>query len=161
MHTSHTITVNIICITVMNMRKTINRLRAVIIFLIGGSAYICIEILWRILHRSEPTHWTMFFLGGCAFYCISKINDRFPEKTVSAKKCILGTFAILLLEFVSGCALNIWLSMGIWDYTHLPMNIMGQVCLPFAIAWYGLTAIAFTMDRFIKHKIFHRKLLFP
>lgn len=142
------------------MRKTINRLRAAIIFLIGGSAYICIEILWRIIHRSEPTHWTMFLLGGLSFFFISKINDKFPEKTVSMKKCLLATSLILSLEFSFGCALNIWLSMDIWDYTHLPMNIMGQVCLPFAGAWYILAAAAFGVDRFIKHKIFHRRIIF-
>lgn len=142
------------------MQKIINRLSSIIIFLIGGSVYICIEVLWRFLHKSGPTHWTMFFLGGTAFYCISKINDRFPQKTVSSKKCLWGTATILILEFIYGLVLNIWLSMGIWDYTDMPMNLLGQVCLPFAVAWYALTAVAFIADRFIKTKLFNKKTIF-
>jgi uncharacterized membrane protein len=32
--------------------------------------------------------------------------------------------------------------MGVWDYSHVPFNIMGQICPMFSLLWAGI-AIAF------------------
>lgn len=125
-----------------------------ILFIIGGLVYISIEIIWRYMVGSTPTHWTMFVLGGIIFLLIGGINEYISWETPLWLQCVIGTSIILLLEFVFGCILNLWLGLHIWDYSQLPFNILGQICLPFAFAWYFLSAIAIILDDYLRYWIF-------
>lgn len=125
-----------------------------VLFLIGGTVYIIIEILWRKAMGSHPTHWTMFILGGLCFLLVGAINECFPWETPMWKQCIIGTSIILLLEFVFGCILNLWLGLNIWDYSNTPLNLLGQISLPFAVAWYFLTALAIILDDWLRYWLF-------
>lgn len=104
------------------------------LFVIGGIIYITIEMLWRRLMGSHPTHWTMFILGGLCFVLVGEINEFLSWDTPIWKQCAIGTIIILALEFIFGCILNLWLGLNIWDYSNTPMNILGQISLPFAVA---------------------------
>ncbi len=42
------------------------------LFLIGGCAYVLIELLYR-----QHSHWTMFLLGGLCFVCVGLLNNLF------------------------------------------------------------------------------------
>ena len=48
--------------------------------------------------------------------------------------------AITVVEFVAGLIINVWLGMGVWDYSAMPGNIMGQVCPQFLAMWMILAA---------------------
>lgn len=128
-----------------------------LLFLIGGTLYIIIEIIWRKIFGSHPTHWTMFLLGGLAFVFIGLINEYLSWETSILIQCLIGTFGVLLLEFIFGCVLNLWLNLNIWDYSSVPFNILGQVCLPFAFAWYFLTAIAIVLDDYLRYWLFREE----
>lgn len=43
------------------------------------------------------------------------------------------------MEFVVGLIVNVAWKQNVWDYSNLPLNIMGQVCLPFSILWFLIT----------------------
>ena len=34
---------------------------------------------------------------------------------------------------------NIILQWNVWDYSNVPFNVMGQICLPFSIIWFFLS----------------------
>ncbi len=125
-----------------------------ILFLIGGALYIIIEIIWRKIFGSKPTHWTMFFLGGLAFIFIGAINEYLSWETPLWIQCLIGTLFVLILEFVFGCVLNLWLKLDIWNYSNIPFNVLGQVCLPFTFAWYLLTAVAIILDDYLRYWLF-------
>lgn len=133
------------------------RLKPIALFLIGGAIYITIEILWRGALGSHPTHWTMFVLGGLSFVVIGEINELFPWDMPIWLQAIVGAVCVILLEFVFGCVLNLWLRLDIWDYSHLPLNVLGQVCLPFAIAWFGLSFIAIVLDDWLRYWLFNEE----
>ena len=38
-------------------------------------------------------------------------------------------------ELAAGLVLNIWLGLDIWDYSALPCNLMGQICVRFTALW--------------------------
>lgn len=99
------------------------------IFTANGISYCFIEILWR-----RYTHWTMAIIGGICFLILFRIFTSF-EKISLIKKCLIGSGIITSIEFISGCIVNIWLKMGIWDYSSLPVNILGQVCLIYSFLW--------------------------
>lgn len=101
----------------------------IIIFILGGIAYCLIEIIWR-----RYTHWVMGIVGGLCFLTLFRLYQR-TKNTPIWKKCVLGAVIITVIEFVSGCFINIYFSMNVWDYSSLPVNIMGQVCLLYSVLW--------------------------
>ena len=133
------------------MKKLIKHL---LLFVGGGAIYITIEVLWRKLMGSHPTHWSMFILGGLCFVLVGWINEFLSWNTSIWKQCAIGTAIILTLEFIFGCVLNLWLGLDVWDYSNSPFNILGQVCLPFAVAWYFLTALAIILDDWLRYWLF-------
>lgn len=104
------------------------------LFFLGGSAYIVLELIWR-----GYTHWTMFLAGGLCFILVDLMKITLSNRSFLFH-CILSALIILTVEFVFGCIVNIWLSMNVWDYSRLPFNVMGQICLPFFILWFILSA---------------------
>ncbi len=121
--------------------------KEIIIFLIFGFLYICLELLYR-----GHTHISMFFVGGLCGVLIGLINDNTPDMPLFYQ-CVLGTTIVTLIEFISGCYLNIYLGLGVWDYSHMPFNFLGQVCLPFSIIWMFLSIPVIYLDDYLKNKL--------
>ena len=94
----------------------------------------------------------MFFVGGLCGVLIGLINDNTPDIPLFYQ-CILGTTIVTLIEFISGCYLNIYLGLGVWDYSHVPFNFLGQVCLPFSIIWMFLSIPVIYLDDYLKNKL--------
>ncbi len=93
--------------------------------ILDGLVYYAIEGIWHI-----PTN------GGWANVLMLPVG-RFV---------FLGALIVLIVEFVSGCILNIWLGMGIWDYSNIPFNILGQVCLLYGMLWILLMPFAIWLE---------------
>ena len=102
-----------------------------------------IEILWR-----GHTHWSMGILGGLCFVLIG-ILDEIEDHPPIVLQMLQGAVIVTVLEFIAGLILNIWLGLDIWDYSNMPFNIMGQVCLPFFIAWFFLSYPAIKLENLI------------
>lgn len=126
-----------------------NNKKNIILFMIFGAIYCIIEILYR-----GYTHPSMFIVGGLCGVLIGLLNEVFPKMNMRIQ-CLLSTIIILTIEFLSGCILNILLDLHIWDYSNLPFNIMGQICLPFAIAWIVLSFFCIKLDDYLRRKIFN------
>lgn len=130
-------------------------LKPIILFSIGGGIYISIEIIYRFLMDKPLTHWAMYILGGIAFLLIGALNEHIAWEIPFWIQEIIGTAITLLLEFIFGCILNLWLELNIWDYSSLPFNILGQICLPFALIWAVLVAIAIVLDDYLRYWLFN------
>ena len=118
-----------------------------ILFSVGGLAYMIIETLF-----SGSTHWTMGILGAICFILIGLINSYYDLPLY--KQMLMGTVIITALEFIAGIILNLWLHLNIWDYSTLPYNILGQICLPFSILWFFLCLPAIFLDDWIRTALF-------
>ena len=129
------------------MRNTMEHL---ILFLIGGSVYYALEMLWR-----GYSHWSMFIVGGVAFILVGLINEYFTYDIPLWKQCWISMIIITILEFVSGCILNLWLGLDIWNYTVL--DILGQVSLPFMAIWFGLSVVGIVLDDLLRWKLFNEE----
>lgn len=53
-----------------------------------------------------------------------------------------GAAAATLVEYAVHWAYDVFLGVAFWDYSRLPGNLHGRVCLPFTLAWGVLTALA-------------------
>ncbi len=121
------------------------------LFCIGGFVYILIELLWR-----GRSHWTMFWVGGTCFRVIAKIY-RFFARCGLLTRCAISAVAITAIEFVSGCICNLYFKMRVWDYSHLPLNIMGQVCLLYTAFWGILSIPANYFHAFLEKALSFRR----
>lgn len=119
------------------------------LFFFGGIAYIIIELLWR-----GRSHVSMFVLGGLCFVIIGAINEKYTSNMPMIIQMIFGTFIVTALEFIFGCILNLYFKLNIWDYSDVPFNIMGQVCLPYTILWFLLTPVCIIADDYIRYAFF-------
>ena len=135
------------------MDKSLKELfKAVILFLIGGLAYCGIEILWR-----GHTHWTMGVLGGFCFVIIGGLNNYIPWEMKLWKQAVTGSLIVTSCEFVAGIILNLFLGLHIWDYSNVPFNLLGQICLPFTALWFFLSIICIFVDDWLRHVLFHEE----
>ena len=130
-----------------------NKLKIITTYLllgaIGSIIYMSLEILWR-----GYTHWTMGILGGICFICLGLINELLSWETPLVLQMLIGSTIITILEFITGCIVNLWLGWNIWDYSNLPLNLLGQICLPFSILWYFISAIGIIIDDYIRYIYF-------
>lgn len=130
--------------------KVIKQLfKYVVLFLIGGATYFCIEMLWR-----GHSHWTMFIVGGICFIFCGGINEWFDWDIPLWIQMLLCAAGITTIEFISGIIINIIFKLNVWDYSNLPLNIMGQVCLWFSLLWFFLSALAIILDDWLRYWLF-------
>lgn len=123
-----------------------------VLFFFGGLVYYSIEILWR-----GYSHWTMIILGGLCFVAVGLINNILPWNMVIELQALIGAVLITSLEFVVGLIVNVNLGWDIWDYSNVPFNFLGQICLPFSLLWYMLSIIVIFTDDYIRHIFFNEK----
>lgn len=123
------------------------------LFAIGGGLYILIEIAWR-----GWSHPAMYFVGGVCFVLIGLINEfRLTWDMPLILHGLIATGIILVIEFASGLVLNVWFELAIWDYSSLPGNLLGQVCVPFAGLWYALSIAGIIIDDYLRYWFFEEE----
>lgn len=52
-----------------------------------------------------------------------------------------GAAAATAVEYAVHWAYEVFLGVAFWDYSRVPGNLQGRVCLPFSLAWGLLTAL--------------------
>lgn len=117
-----------------------------ILFLIGGFIYGAIEVIVK----GGDTHPSMFALGGLCFLLIGGLSRKIPLLA----RMGAGAGIITALEFICGVIVNIWLQQAVWDYSHMPLNVMGQICLLFTVFWFLLTLPGIILSGYFKYRLF-------
>lgn len=134
-------------------------LKLCILALIGGITYILIELAWR-----GYSHISMFILGALCFVLLGGINEFLPWELGFVWQMLIGAGIVTILELIVGIVVNIWFGLEVWDYSNLPFNFMGQICLPFSFAWTLLSGVAIVVDDYLRYWLFgeekpHYKIL--
>lgn len=124
-------------------------LKHVFLFAAGGLLYNVIEILFR-----GYSHWTMFFLGGMCFVLLGRINEGISWEMPLWKQICVGAGMITGLEFLTGCIINLWLGWKIWDYSGVPGNVLGQICLPYILLWLPVSLGGIFLDDWLRFWLF-------
>lgn len=140
------------------MNKLKNILEYLFLFITGGIIYYLIETVYKGITKGESSHWSMFILGGVCFVTIGLINQFYLTWDMNIfKQMLIGSMLITMLEFITGCIVNLWFDWNVWDYSNLPLNILGQICLQFSIIWFFLSGIAILLDDYIRYKLFNEE----
>ena len=94
----------------------------------------------------------MGIVGGLAFIFIGLINEFYSWYMPLWKQCGIAMLIITILEFISGCIVNLWLGWNVWHYTTL--DILGQISIPAMAGWYFLSAVGIVLDDVLRWKFF-------
>lgn len=119
----------------------------------GGSTYCSLEVIFR-----GRSHWSMVVLAFILFLLIGGLNNALPWEMSLAKQGIIGACMVTVLEFITGCIVNIWLGWNVWDYSNMPLNILGQVCLPFSLLWILLSIVCIIVDDYLRYLMFNEQM---
>ena len=120
----------------------------VLVFVTGAVLYFAIETVWR-----GYSHISMALLGGLCFLSLYLLGRFFPNMPMLLY-CILGGVVISLLELGAGEIINLRLGLDVWDYSSLPLNFRGQICVLFSFFWCLLCMPANVLARFMRTRIF-------
>lgn len=112
----------------------------------GGLLYVTLELAWR-----GRSHWTMFMLGGICFVCLGLINEVLPWDMALWRQILIGAGIVTALEFLTGCVVNLGLGWGVWDYSSLPGNILGQICPQYCLLWLPVSLAGIVLDDWLRY----------
>lgn len=119
------------------------------LFLVGGIIYSIIEVFFR-----GHTHWTMFIVGGVCFILLGLQNEVTDWEMSLFWQAVNGGIIITVVEFITGCIVNLCLGWEVWDYSNMPFNIFGQICLPFSVLWCLLSIVGIMVDDWLRYIFF-------
>ena len=112
-------------------------------FLMGYFIYSMIEIINR-----GYTHWTMSLTGGFILAALYSINCR--KGMTLMKSSFAGAVLITAAELIVGIFDNLIMHWNVWDYSGMPYNFLGQICLLFSCYWFLLCIPAYYLCRLIR-----------
>lgn len=124
------------------MKKRIYTYELAFMFLLGSLIYSLLEICFR-----GYTHWTMTILGGISAAALYIISSGTASVFIQA---MYGAAVITAMELMTGVAVNIVFGMNVWDYSGVPMNLLGQICLPFTALWYLISLPGILLCRIVR-----------
>ena len=109
-----------------------NRKKTLSLFVLGGSAYVGLELLYR-----RRSHISMFAAGGLCFLLLGRLRKaRLPLPL----KAAVGAGIITGVELGTGLLVN--RDHHVWDYRRLPGNFKGQICPLFSAIWVPVSLMA-------------------
>ena len=120
-----------------------------LLWALGGSFYYAFEVFFR-----GFSHWSMFVLGG---FCLIFCDQQGIWTHWSAplwKQVVWCVIFVVSGEFITGIIVNKIMHWNVWDYTGMPFQFMGQICLPFAVIFSGLCVAGIIMSGYLLHFLY-------
>lgn len=123
-----------------------------LLFGVGYCTYIAIEVTYR-----GYSHILMGICGGLAIILIDKINDYLSWDMDILIQGGIGSLIITTFELVIGeISLHTNYLPVMWDYSNVPLNFDGVICLPFSLIWIFLSIVAILMADSINYYVFNQ-----
>ena len=120
----------------------------------GGAVYFLLEVAYKTF-RGEPESisWTMLVLAAILCIPIERAGAEMPWDIplwIQAAGCAA---LVTATELMAGLVLNVWLELGVWDYSDLWGNLWGQICPQFAAIWWGLCLVFIPVFDWIRYAV--------
>lgn len=117
--------------------------RALSVFAVGGMLYCASELLYR-----RRTHPSMFAAGGLALLTADRVRRvRCRGGAGRARLALHGR--VHVHRAVHRPARQPQGRTRVWDYSRMPLNYKGQICLPFTLLWAALSGPAMGVCTFL------------
>ena len=123
-----------------------------VLFIAFSALYVWIEIMFR--NRSDRS---MMALSGVWGVTLGLLNNIIPWSMGLVQQGLIGGFLIVTpMEYFVGKFL-VNQDLSIWNYSNMPWNIDGQICLPFTLIWCIISVIVVVLDDYLRYFIFDEK----
>jgi len=126
-----------------------------------GSRWMSGDLIgFRGLSAPSLAGWSsLWMLGiyGFVGVVLGGMNETTIGEWRMISQCLLALVFSLAVEFSSGCVLNLWLKLEIWDYRNDRFNLYGQICAANAVKFFFLSPFAFWADDLIRHLAYGEK----
>lgn len=124
------------------MTKTGRRVLSMLLWSWGGTVYFLLEVVFKTL-RGEPEQisWTMLVVAMILTIPVERCGEQLPWEVPLWLQALSCALLVTAVELAAGVILNIWLGLDIWDYSHLPFNLWGQICPQFSAVWWFLCLV--------------------
>lgn len=118
------------------MSKAGSRVLCMLLWTWGGALYFLMEVVWKTASgEPERISWTMLLVAILLSAAVERCGYQLPWELPLWLQALACAFLVTVVELVSGLILNVWMGLGIWDYSHLPGNLWGQICPQFFLVW--------------------------
>ena len=95
----------------------------------------------------------MFALAIFLAIPLERFGAELPWNMPLIAQATICTVGITAAEFVAGLIINVWLGMGVWDYSAMPGNVMGQICPQFIGLWLILSHVGIIMLDWLRYVV--------
>ena len=119
---------------------------------VGGCLYYSFELLFR-----GFSHWSMFVLGGVCFVFFQVQARMLRWQDPLWRQVLRCAVFVTALEFITGIIVNKWMDWHVWDYTGMPLQLFGQICVPFMLLFGALAGLGIYLGGNILWKFFGEK----
>ena len=125
-------------------------LKTLIMFFVGFFLYLSIEYVYR-----GYTYPLMGILGGITIVVLDRINDEISWDVDLCNQAILGANLITLMELIVGLIAKYTPLLPVmWDYSNIPINFHGVICLPFYFVWMIKSIVAIFIADALNYYVF-------
>ncbi len=112
---------------------------SILLWVWGGTVYFLLEVGYKSLTgHPERISWTMLVLAIVLTIPVERCGAELPWSCPLWLQALACAALVSVVELAAGLVLNVWMGLGIWDYSGLTGNLMGQICPQFAAVWWGL-----------------------
>lgn len=114
-----------------------------LLWFFGGTLYFLLEVAYKTA-TGHPEHisWTMLVLSIVLTIPVERCGDGLPWSCPLWLQALACAALVTGVELLAGLVLNVWLGLGVWDYSGIPGNLWGQICLPFSLVWVALCLVS-------------------
>lgn len=130
--------------------------KMMVLFLVGFVVYGLIELIYR-----GKTYPLMAVCGGVAILILDQINNKISWDVDLLLQGVIGSFVITSMEFIIGELSLHNILPAMWNYSNMPMNYKGIVCLPFSIIWIFLSIFGIFLADAMNYYVLGEKDVVP
>lgn len=136
------------------MTRWSDRVLSMLLWTWGGTVYFLLEVAYKTATgHPERISWTMLVLAVVLTVPLERCGAELPWGCPLWLQALACTALITATEFAAGCILNLWLDLGIWDYSNLPLNLLGQICPQYAGVWFLLCLIFIPVFDWLRYAV--------
>lgn len=117
-----------------------------VLWTLGGTIYYTFEMAFR-----GFSHWSMFLLGGVCLVFFAQQGLWVKWQDPLWLQVLRCTLFVTAGEFITGIIVNKWMGWKVWDYSDQPLQLLGQICIPFAILFSGLCVAGIFISGYLLH----------
>lgn len=136
------------------MSKAGDRVLSMLLWAWGGTLYFLLEVAYKTATgHQERISWTMLVLAVVLCVPVERAGAELPWECPLWLQAAVCAALVTLVEFIAGCVLNLWLGLDIWDYSDIPFNLLGQICLPFSLVWWVLCFLFIVVFDWMRYSV--------